>query len=157
MTRLYGRAPRAQRLLAQRPQGHWCTTTMISSIRRDGTTACLTVEAATDTEVFRAYVREVLCPTLRPGDIVAMDNLAPHKNPQTLALIEAAGAQVRFLPAYSPDLNPIELMRSKVKARLRALEARTQADLLAAIATALGSVTGQDATHWFAHCGYSFI
>jgi transposase len=157
MTRLRGRAPRGQRLLASCPHGHWCTTTMISSIRLDGSTACMTIEAATDTDVFHAYVREVLCPALRPGDLVIMDNLGPHKNEQTLALITAVGACARFLPAYSPDLNPIEMMWSKVKAALRAAEARTHSELLAAIARALRSVTSADATNWFAACGYSFI
>ena len=156
MTRLRGRAPRGQRLLAKCPHGHWRTTTMISSIRLDGSTACLTIEAATDTDVFRAYVREILCPKLHPGDVVIMDNLSPHKNDQTLALICAAGASGEFLPAYSPDFNPIELMWSKVKAILRAAEARTAPDLLAAIGQALRRVTAQDAAHWFAHCGYSF-
>ncbi len=157
MTRLRGRAPRGARLLASCPQGHWHTTTMISSIRLDGSSACMTIEGATDTQVFRAYVREVLLPTLRPGDIVVMDNLAPHKNEQTLALISGIGAYVRFLPAYSPDLNPIEMMWSKVKALLRAAEARTHPDLITAIGRALRAVTPQDAINWFAACGYTFI
>lgn len=110
MTRLRGRAPRGRRLLAKSPHGHWRTTTMISSVRLDGSTACMTIEGATDTAVFQAYVREILGPSLRPGDIVVMDNLGAHKNEQTLALLAAAGATVRFLPAYSPDLNPIEMM-----------------------------------------------
>lgn len=130
---------------------------MISSIRLDGSTACLAIEGATDTEVFRAYVRDVLCPTLRPGDLVVMDNLSPHKNDLTLNLIVQAGAAVVFLPAYSPDLNPIEKMWSKVKQRLRSAEARTGEALVAAIAAALASVTPQDAINWFAACGYSFI
>jgi transposase len=130
---------------------------MISSIRLDGRTAALALEGATDTEVFQVYVREVLGPTLRPGDIVVMDNLSPHKHDATLALIEQTGATVAFLPAYSPDLNPIELMWSKVKQFLRSAEARTWEALVAAIATALASVTSQDAANWFAHCGYSFI
>jgi transposase len=130
---------------------------MISSLRLDGTTACLTLPGATDTEVFRAYVREVLCPTLRPGDIVVLDNLSPHKNDQTRALIEQAGASVRFLPAYSPDLNPVEKMWSKVKQFLRSAEARTPETLLTAIGAALRTVTRQDAINWFASCGYSII
>ena len=130
---------------------------MISSIRWDGSTACLAIEGATDTEVFRAYVREVLCPTLRAGDVVIRDNLSPHKNDRTLDLIAQAGASVAFLPAYSPDLNPIEKMWSKVKQFLRSAEARTCAALTAAIAAALRSVTRQDAVNWFASCGYSFI
>ncbi len=130
---------------------------MISSIRWDGSTACMTVDGATDTEIFQTYVREVLHPTLRPGDVVVMDNLGPHKNTETLNLITRAGAQVLFLPAYSPDLNPIEKMWSKVKAFLRSAEARTQAALIEAIGLALQSVTAQDAMNWFASCGYSFI
>jgi transposase len=130
---------------------------MISSIRLDGTTACMAIEGATDTEVFRAYVREVLVPTLRPGDVVVMDNLAPHKNDLTLALLQEVGAEVLFLPAYSPDLNPIEKMWSKLKASLRRQEARTLPDLIQAIATALAEITPQDAINWFASCGYTFI
>lgn len=130
---------------------------MLSSVRLDGTTACMTIEGATDTAVFQAYVRAVLVPSLRPGDIVVMDNLGPHKNAQTIALITAAGASVRFLPAYSPDLNPIEMMWSKVKTLLRTAEARTPDDLLRAIAHALQRVSAQDAAHWFAACGYSII
>lgn len=130
---------------------------MISSIRMDGSTACMTIEGATDTEVFQAYVREVLCPSLRPGDLVVMDNLGPHKNEHTLELIEQAGAEAVFLPAYSPDLNPIEMMWSKVKASLRGAESRTHEALIEAIAAALASVTPQDAVNWFAACGYSFI
>jgi transposase len=130
--------------------------TMISSIRLDGTTACMALEGTTDTESFRVYVAKVLVPTLQPGDVVVMDNLSPHKNDQTLALILAAGAQVMFLPAYSPDLNPIEKMWSKVKSLLRAAEARGKEDLIAAIGRALHQVTAKDALGWFASCGYSF-
>ena len=130
---------------------------MISSVRLDGSSACMTIDGATNTEVFQAYVRAILVPTLRAGDIVVMDNLGAHKNEATLALIIAAGAQPRFLPAYSPDLNPIEMMWSKVKALLRAAEARSHTTLLQAIAQALAKVTADDAKNWFAHCGYSFI
>ena len=129
---------------------------MISSIRLDGTTACMALEGTTDTESFRAYVSQVLVPTLRPGDIVVMDNLSPHKSDPTLALITNAGAQVLFLPAYSPDLNPIEKMWSKIKSLLRTAEARTPADLITAIGQALAKVTAQDALGWFVSCGYSF-
>jgi transposase len=130
---------------------------MISSIRVNGETACMTLDGATDTEAFLVYVREVLCPTLQPGDIVVMDNLTPHKSEPTLTLIREKGAEVLFLPAYSPDLNPIEKMWSKVKGFLRSAEARTQEALLAAIRAALASVTPKDAMNWFASCGYSFI
>jgi len=130
---------------------------MISSIRLEGTTACMILEGATDTVVFRSYVRDVLGPTLHPGDIVVMDNLAPHKNAETLALLTQAGAQALFLPAYSPDLNPIEKMWSKVKNHLRSAAARTAQELQQAIAAALAKVTPQDAAGWFASCGYGFI
>ena len=129
---------------------------MISSLRLDGSTACMALEGATDTESFRTYVRAVLVPTLRPGDTIVMDNLSPHKSDPTLALITQAGAQVLFLPAYSPDLNPIEMMWSKVKNWLRGIEARTHAELIVAIGQALSRVTPQDAINWFVHCGYSF-
>jgi len=130
---------------------------MIGALRGDGTTACMSIEGAADTEVFRAYVRCVLCPTLRPSDVVVMDNLSPHKSAPTLSLITATGAQILFLPAYSPDLNPIEKLWSKVKASLRAAEARTESVLIEAMAAALQKVTRQDAMNWFACCGYSFI
>ena len=130
---------------------------MIGSIRLDGSSACMTIEGATNTEVFRAYVREILLPTLEPGDVVVMDNLSAHKNTKTIEMIEGAGATALFLPPYSPDLNPIELMWSKVKNLLRGAEARTPEDLLHAIGDALSKVTSKDAAHWFAHCGYSFI
>ena len=157
MTRLRGRAPKGERLVCHAPHGHWRTTTMISSVRLDGTSACMAVEGATNTEVFQAYVREVLVPSLRAGDIVVMDNLGAHKNDRTLALIAQAGAEVRFLPAYSPDLNPIEMMWSKVKALLRRAQARNRSDLLQAIAAALRAVTPKDVLGWFAACGYNFI
>lgn len=124
--------------------------------RLDGSTACMTIPGATDTEVFRSYLRDVLCPTLRPGDLVIMDNLAPHKSDPTLRLIRKAGAKVLFLPAYSPDLNPIEKMWSKVKALLRSVEARNPEDLVSAIGNALVKVTANNALDWFVSCGYRF-
>ena len=128
---------------------------MISSIRLDGSTACLVIEGATDRDVFLAYVRQVLVPTLRPGDCVIMDNLSPHKTPAIERLISARGATIRWLPPYSPDLNPIEKMWSKIKELLRAAKARTPPALEAAIARALKSITPDDAAHWFASCGYT--
>ena len=127
---------------------------MISSVRLDGSTAAMVIEGATTGDVFEAYVREVLCPTLRPGDIVVMDNLSSHKRATLEMLIEQAGASVRFLPPYSPDLNPIEMMWSKVKSFLRTAKARTQTTLLDAIAAALKTVTANDAKGWFTECGY---
>jgi transposase len=152
MTRLCGRALKGERVHAPAPCGRWHTT-MISSIRLDGSTACMALEGTTDTESFRAYVGEVLVPALRPGDIVIMDNLSPHKSDPTLTLITNAGAQVLFLPAYSPDLNPIEKMWSKVKNLLRGAEARIPADLITAIGQALAKVTSKDVMGWFTSCG----
>ena len=157
MTRLRGRAPKGERLVCPAPHGHWRTTTMISSVRWDGTSACMTIEGATDTAVFQADVRAVLVPSLIAGDIVIMDNLGAHKSDRTLALIAQAGAEVRFRPAYSPDLNPIELMWSKVKSLLRNAEARPHHDLPLAMASALRAVTAQEARGWLAACGYNFI
>jgi transposase len=117
----------------------------------------MTIDGPTDTEVFRAYVQRVLSPTLKGGEVVILDNLSPHKSDGTLDLLKERGAQVCFLPAYSPDLNPIEMMWSKVKNSLRSAEARTERALRKAIAASLARVTAQDARNWFAHCGYSFI
>ena len=130
------------------------TTTMISAIRADGSIASMTIDGATSGEVFRVYAQKILAPTLRPGDIVILDNLAAHKDAQALQYIKAAGATVLPLPPYSPDLNPIEQMWSKVKEHLRNAKARTQQALEEAITDALASVTPQDAQHWFENCGY---
>jgi transposase len=157
MTRLRGRALCGERVYASSPHGHWQTTTMISSIRVDGSTACMTVDGATDKEVFETYVQHILSPTLQPGDIVIMDNLSPHKGASVQRLIEKAGAEILFLPSYSPDLNPIEKMWSKVKSDLRTTEARNQQALNDAIAASLSSITRQNAVNWFVSCGYSFI
>lgn len=156
MTRLRGRALKGERVHARVPHGRWQTTTMICSIRLDGSTACMALEGTTDTESFRAYVGQLLVPALHPGDIVVMDNLSPHKSDGTLELITQAGAQVLFLPPYSPDLNPIEMMWSKVKGLLRTAEARTPAELISAIGQALRKITAQNALSWFTYCGYSF-
>ena len=157
MTRLRGRAQRGARVVDSAPHGHWCTTTMVGSIRLDGSSACMAVDGPTDKDVFREYVRSALVPTLRPGDIVVLDNLAPHKDADTKALIEATQAKFRFLPPYSPDLNPIEKMWSKVKAFLRGAKARTQEELYAMIGAALETITPQDAEGWFHSCGYTAI
>jgi transposase len=154
MTRLYGRSFDGQRVVDATPHGHWCTTTMLSAVRVDGSTAPMVIEGPTDAEVFEAYVGQVLLRSLRPGDIVVMDNLAPHKRPGVIAAIEAAGARVWFLPPYSPDFNPIEKMWSKIKAFLRKVKARTWETLVAAIKAALQEVSGSDARNWFYSCGY---
>ncbi len=156
MTRLRGRAKGGRRLVDSAPHGHWYTTTMISSIRLDGSTACMALDGATDKDVFREYVGRVLLSTLGPGDIVVLDNLSAHKDAEAIRLMESSGAEVWFLPPYSPDLNPIEKMWSKVKEFLRSAKARTQETLMDAIATALKTITAQDAEGWFASCGYCY-
>ena len=156
MTRRYGRAPRGARVDAAVPHGHWKVLTLTAAVRLDGVGGCLVLDGATDAMVFETYAERVLAPTLRPGDVVIMDNLSSHKRPPPIAAIEAAGATVRFLPAYSPDLNPIEKMFSKVKESLRAAAARTVDGLVDAIGAALRSVTNRDIIGWFGSCGYRY-
>ena len=155
MVRLYGRARGGVRCFDDTPHGHWNTTTMISSIRLDGTTACMTLDGATTSEAYREYIRQILVPKLRTGDIVIFDNLRAHHDSKALDLIHAAGAMTLPLPAYSPDLNPIEKMWSKVKAYLRKAKARTLDALIEAIGKALKTITHQDAIGWFESCGYA--
>ena len=146
-----------QRLVDAAPHGHWCSTTILSSIRLDGSTAAMVIEGATDTNVFQAYVQRILIPSLRSRDIVVMDNLAPHKHPEILRMLERAGVEVWHLPPYSPDFNPIEKMWSKIKTYLRKAKARTSTALLRAIGRALRTVTADDAAGWFQHCGYRYV
>lgn len=157
MTRLRGRSKHGNRCFAFAPHGHWSTTTMISSIRLDGSTQCLAIQGGTTKEVFREYISSILCPVLHPGDVVIVDNLSAHKDAKVKELIENRGASIVFLPAYSPDLNPIEKMWSKVKEKLRSLAPRTYEDLIKAIGTALRAVTPQDAKGWFRSCGYMAV
>ena len=140
------------RLISGAPHGHWCTTTMISSVRLDGSTAAMEIDGPTDSVVFREYVRRVLAPTLLPGDIVVLDNLRAHYDAEALALIEDRDAAVKFLPPYSPDYNPIEKMWSKIKNLLRGMAARTQEELSAAITQAFDAVTPKDIEGWFSSC-----
>lgn len=155
MTRLYGRAQGGQRCLDSTPCGHWETVTILSSIRLDSSTESLIFEGAVDRKMFDAYVKEVLAPTLRPGDIVIMDNLNAHKSQDACEIIRKRQAEVLFLPAYSPDLNPIEKMWSKVKQILRGIKPRTEDDLFTATGTALSAITASDAQGWFESCGYT--
>jgi transposase len=155
MTRLYGWARAGERAHDHAPHGHGATRTMISSLRLDGSTACRTVDCATDGDIFEAYVRRVLAPTLRRGDCVVLDNLSSHKRPRIARLIRARGARLLFLPPYSPDFNPIEKMWSKVKSILRSLQPRTSEQLHAAITYALRQVTTEDAHAFFKSCGYN--
>ena len=154
MTRTHGRAAPGTRVVDYVPAGHWCTTTLIGALRLDGSMAPMVIEGATDTDVFMAYVRQVLVPSLRPGDIVVADNLSPHKAPAVAEAIQAAGAELWYLPPYSPDLNPIEKMWSKVKASLKKAKARTLDALIEAIAIALEQITSADARGWFRESGY---
>lgn len=154
LTRLYGRAPRGERVLGSAPQNYGPNVTMLGALSCTGLAAVMTVEGATDSDVFRAYVREVLCPTLRTGDLVVADNLSAHKAAGVQEAIAAKGARRLYLPPYSPDLNPIEQCWSKIKTFLRAAKARTREALDAAVRRALATVTEADARAWFAHCGY---
>lgn len=154
MTRTRGRAPKGQRVVAKVPGGHWKIVTMISAVRTSGPFAAASIVGATDSEVFRFYVRDVLTPQLRPGDVVVMDNLTPHKASGVRQTIESVGAELRYLPPYSPDFNPIENMWSKVKRELRSLAARSIESLHDAIGTSLATVTPSDCIGYFRHCGY---
>ena len=154
MTRTRGRAPPGERVNGAVPQGHWRTLTMIGALRLDGVAAAVTVDAATDTDVFAAFVRDALVPALRPGDVVLWDGLTPHKAQQMQQAIERARARVMPLPPYSPDLSPIEPCWSKVKGHVRDAEPRTAQALGLAAAESFASVRAADARGWFTKCGY---
>jgi transposase len=154
LTRLYGRAPRGQRVRGSAPAGDWHTTTLLSAIRQDGVVGSLVYEGATDEAAFLTFLRQVLVPALRPGDIVVMDNLSAHKVKAVARVLRGAGLGVWYLPPYSPDFNPIEKVWAKVKALLRKAAARTTEALWEAITQALQDVTPRDCRNSFAHCGY---
>jgi transposase len=154
LTRLYGRAPAGERAPGSIPRNYGSNVTLLGALDVTGVTALMTVEGATDGEVFLAFVEQVLCPTLGTGDIVILDNLAAHKVAGVRPAIEGRGARLVYLPPYSPDLSPIEQCWSKLKAVLRGIGARTRETLEAAIKQALDAVTESDALAWFAHCGY---
>ncbi len=154
MTRLYGRAYKGRRCHDKAPDGRWKTVTVLSSIRLNGETESLMFEGAEDRKMFEAYIEQILGPSLRAGDIVVMDNLGSHKSQVAQTFVESRCASYLFLPAYSPDFNPIEKMWSKVKQILRSIKARTQEELFTAVAKALDMVTADDAQGWFESCGY---
>jgi len=154
MARLRGRAPRGERLRAGVPHGHWKTTTFVAGLRLDGLTAPMLLDGPMNAAAFQAYVEQVLCPTLRVGDIVVMDNLPAHKNVSVRAAIEAVGAVLLFLPPYSPDFNPIENAFAKLKALLRRAAERTMAGLWAALGRFLGAFTLQECANYFTAAGY---
>lgn len=154
LTRMYGRAPRGERVVGYVPHRHWQATTMLGVLRHDGTRACATYEGGTDLAVMQTYIECQLRLLIHPGDIVVLDRLAAHKSPKVVAAIEALGAEVWLLPPYSPDLNPIEKLWSKVKAFLRKMLRQTEATLGDLITKAFETITPSDAENWFAHCGY---
>jgi transposase len=154
MARLRGRAPRGQRLRAGVPHGHWKTTTFTGALRLSGMTAPMVLDGPMTRAWFLAYVEQVLCPTLRPGDIVILDNLPAHKGPAIRNAVEAAGATLRFLPPYSPDFNPIENAFAKLKALLRKAAARTLDDLWSVIGKSLDGFTPQECANYFEAAGY---
>lgn len=155
MTRLRGRAPQGERLIAKTPHGHWKTTTLIGALGIEGMRCATVVDGAINGEVFEAFVEQVLVPELRPGDIVIMDNLSSHKRERVRELVEDAHAQLEYLPPYSPDLNPIEMVFSKIKQLLRTLASRTQDALWQSMQSVLDKVTSSDAINCFRHAGYT--
>jgi transposase len=154
LIRRYGRSPRGDRLRDYAPCGHWQTHTVVAGLRVDGLTATAVFDGPIDNPTFLAYVEQVLVPTLRPGDVVVLDNLVTHKQPEVQAAIERVGARLRFLPPYSPDLNPIELAFAKLKAFLRAARPRTFDQVVALVAIALELFTPQECVNFVRHCGY---
>jgi transposase len=154
LTPLYARAPKGERATDSVPRNRGKNTTLIASLSLEGLGASMMLEGAANTAAFEAYVEHILVPSLHSGQVVLMDNLRVHKSARVHQLIEQAGCELLFLPAYSPDFSPIEEMFSKVKAFLRRLKARTREALEEALAQALLTVTSQDAHGWFGHCGY---
>jgi len=154
MTRLYARCLGGRRIHEATPGSHWKIMTILGAMSTRGIIATMTIEEATDTEIFLAYLDHVLCPQLRPGDVVVMDNLSSHKVKGVHERIEAAGAELLYLPPYSPDLNPIEKAWSKLKLLLRSAKAQTKDVLDQAITDSLPLITHDNAKAWFKHSGY---
>jgi transposase len=157
MARLRGRSLRGIRCLGAMPHGHWKTTTFVGGLRLGGVTAPMVLDGAMDGPAFLAWIEQMLAPTLGPEDIVVMDNLPAHKPDAVRIAIEATGATLRYLPPYSPDLNPIEMAFSKLKALLKKAAARTIEDLWAAIAQALPQLTSSDCGNYFTAAGYARV
>jgi transposase len=158
MVRLYGRSPRRQRARGTAPGGHWTRLSVLGALGVDGIAAAMSVQAATSAGVFAAYLDRVLLPELRrtrPDAVLVMDNLRAHKTAQMRRLLDRSGFTYRYLPPYSPDLNPIEPAWAKLKTELRRVAARTTDALHQALGPALGTITPQDAAGCFRHCGYS--
>ena len=157
MARLCGRSLRGTRCLAATPHGHWKTTTFVGGLRLGGMTAPMVLDGAMDGPAFLAWIEQMLAPTLEPGDIVVLDNLPAHKPDAVRTAIEATVATLRYLPPYSPDLNPIEMAFSKFKALLKKAAARTIDDLWTAIAQALPQLTPNDCANYFTAAGYGSV
>lgn len=155
MTRRYGRAPRGERLVDAIPHGHWKATTLVAALRADGLTAPMVTDGAMNGDLFVAYTQQVLVPTLRPGDIVLMDDLSSHKRVAAVRAIEDAGCSVVYLPPYSPDYNPIELAFAKIKARLRAAELRTIDKIERFFGTVHEAFTPDECGNYIRHAGYT--
>ena len=154
MARTRGRCPRGQRLRAAVPHGHWKTSTFVAALRNDRITAPFVIDGAINGTVFRTYVETVLAPTLAAGDIVVIDNLGSHKVAGVREAIEARGASLLYLPAYSPDFNPIEQVFAKLKELLRAVAARTVDTLWSAIGQLLDRFPAQECANYLENCGY---
>ena len=152
---LRARAPKGERAFGKAPRNRGRNTTLLASMGAEGMGPCVAVEGATTARVFEAYVARVLAPSLRPGQVVVLDNLSAHKGERVRELVGARGCEVLFLPAYSPDFSPIEEAFSKLKALLRRAKARTKEALVEAIGRALDAMTPEDARGWFGHCGYA--
>ena len=155
MTRLRGRARRGHRLTAKIPYGHWKTTTLIGALDHAGVRCSMTVDGAINADIFEAFLEQVLLPTLRVGEVVVMDNLSSHKSCRVTELIESVGAELLYLPPYSPDLNPIELAFSKIKQRLRTQAYRTVDSLWKCMQEVLDTISQKDAVNFLKHCGYT--
>ena len=155
LTRLYGWAPHDHRATGSVPRNHGKNTTLVAALAPDGLHEPWLIEGAMDTEAFVWYIREQLAPTLRPGQVVVLDNLSVHKAASIRQALEARHCQLLFLPPYSPDFTPIEQAFSKIKTILRGLGARTKEALQEAVHLAIEAITRQDATAWFAHAGYA--
>lgn len=155
MTRAWGRAEKGERIAEATPQGHWKVLTTLGAMSVRGIVAAMTIESPTDAEVFYAYVEQVLGPQLQPGDVVVLDNLSAHKVDGIRELIAARQAELLYLPPYSPDLNPIEKAWFKLKQFLRGIKARTAEALEQAVAEGLRTITAENASAWFRHCGYT--
>lgn len=153
LTRTHGRAPRGQRLVAAIPRNHGPNITCLAALSATGVGPSLVFEGALDGDLFVQWVREHLVPTLRPGQVVVLDNLSVHKRVEAREAIAAAGCRIRFLPTYSPDFNPIELVFGRLKAYLRKVGARSLAPLVEAIGDGLNAVTAEDARACFRHAG----